>query len=51
LLEAKALGLGAEAASMGEMVHALNLGFDPEKVVFDSPVKTIKDLEFAIKGQ
>merc|ERR1711936_348538 len=50
LLEAKSLGLGAEAASMGEMQHALNLGFDPHKVVYDSPVKTMKDLEYAIKA-
>ena len=34
LLEAKKAGLGAEAASMGEMQHALNIGFDPAKEGF-----------------
>jgi len=32
------------------MEHALNLGFDPAKIVYDSPVKTEFDLEFAIKA-
>merc|ERR1711935_888545 len=50
LLEAKRAGLGAEAASMGEMEHALSLGFDPAKIVYDSPVKTAGDLERAIKA-
>lgn len=50
LMEAKNAGLGAEAASMGEMQHALNLGFDPSKIVYDSPVKTSYDLERAIKA-
>ena len=35
LLEAKKAGLGAEAASMGEMQHALNIGFDPAKEGFN----------------
>lgn len=50
LLEAKSSGLGAEVASMGEIQHALNIGFSPEKIVYYSPVKTMDDLEFAIKG-
>jgi len=50
LLEAKKAGLGAEAASMGELQHALNIGFNPEKIVYDSPVKTMYDLERAIKA-
>ena len=50
LLEAKKAGLGAEAASRGEMEHALNLGFEPAKIVYDSPVKTTRDLEFAINA-
>ena len=50
LLEAKRAGLGAEAASLGEMEHALSLGFDPAKIVYDSPVKTTIDLERAIRA-
>ena len=38
LLEAKKAGLGAEAASMGEMQHALNIGFDPAKEGFNWPL-------------
>lgn len=50
LLEAKNCGLGAEAASMGELQHALSLGFNPNKIVYDSPVKTTKDLKIAIEA-
>ncbi|MEI7723953.1 MAG: diaminopimelate decarboxylase [Bacteroidota bacterium] len=39
--------IGVEAASIGEVTMALNLGYRPDKVVYDSPVKTIADLEFA----
>ena len=44
------LGMGAEAASLGEVTLALEAGYDPHMVVFDSPVKTISDLEFAMKA-
>jgi diaminopimelate decarboxylase len=33
-------GFGAECASISEVVHALSLNFPPDKVVYDSPVKT-----------
>ena len=33
-------GLGAEAASLGELTQALYAGFAPEKIMFDSPTKT-----------
>ena len=42
-------GIGLEAATIGEVVCALKAGYPPEKIVFDSPVKTIQDLEFAMK--
>ncbi|MEI7490484.1 MAG: diaminopimelate decarboxylase [Bacteroidota bacterium] len=44
----KELGYGVEAASMGEVKLALYLGFDPGMIVYDSPVKTIEELEFAL---
>ena len=37
---AKASGLGGECASFPEAIHALSVGFEPKKVVFDSPCKT-----------
>ena len=44
----KALYCGVEAASIGEVMLALELGFDPEMIVYDSPVKTTEELEFAL---
>ncbi|CAI5725443.1 unnamed protein product [Hyaloperonospora brassicae] len=44
LRSARAKGLGAECASIAEAKHALSLGFEPRKVVFDSPCKTRSEL-------
>ena len=41
--------IGVEAASIGEVTLALKTGYRPEQVVYDSPVKTGTDLEFALK--
>jgi len=38
------LGTGAECASIGEVMHSINAGFDPKSVVFDSPCKTTKEV-------
>jgi len=43
------LGVGVEAASMGEVHLALKTGYKPDQIVYDSPVKTFKELEFALK--
>ena len=40
VLFAKERGLGAETASICETLHALSLGIEPHKVIFDSPCKT-----------
>ena len=40
--------IGVEAASIGELTMALKAGYLPDQVVFDSPVKTMADLEFAL---
>ena len=50
MLEAKKCGLGAEAASIGELEHALQLGFDRSKIVYDSPVKTKAHLKHALNA-
>jgi diaminopimelate decarboxylase len=42
------LGAGAEVASLAELKLALKAGYPAEKIVFDSPVKTRQDLEFAL---
>ena len=39
---------GLEAASMGELKIAEKSGYPPCKIVFDSPVKTHEELEFAL---
>lgn len=44
------LGVGAEAASIPELHLALKSGFPPERIVYDSPVKTKADLTYAMKA-
>jgi len=41
-------GLGMECASITEVLHALECGCPPNKVVFDSPCKTIDEVRTAI---
>ena len=41
-------GYGMEAASIMEVKHALALGCNPRKVMFDSPCKTVEELKFGI---
>jgi len=43
-------GFGVEAASMGEVKIALAAGCPKEKIVLDSPVKTIGELKFALSN-
>jgi len=43
------LNVGAEAASLPELFLAEKSGFDTDKIVFDSPVKTMHELEYAMK--
>uniref|UniRef100_A0A383W8Q7 Orn/DAP/Arg decarboxylase 2 N-terminal domain-containing protein n=1 Tax=Tetradesmus obliquus TaxID=3088 RepID=A0A383W8Q7_TETOB len=43
-------GMGAEAASLGELQQALQVGFPPERIVFDSPAKTRSELRFALSA-
>jgi diaminopimelate decarboxylase len=42
------LGVGLEAASLPELYLAEAAGFSPEKIVFDSPAKTRKEIEYAL---
>jgi len=49
LREALRAGMGAECASRPELEHALRLGFPADTIVFDSSVKTLDDLRFAVE--
>jgi diaminopimelate decarboxylase len=44
------MGTGLEAASLPELCLAQKAGIPPHKIVFDSPVKTIKELEYALES-
>ena len=44
------LGAGAEAASLPELYLAEKAGFSSDKIVFDSPVKTVQEIEYALKA-
>ncbi|WP_189547757.1 diaminopimelate decarboxylase [Streptomyces gelaticus] len=41
-------GMGCEVASPGELEQALAAGFPYDRLVFDSPAKTVQELEFAL---
>ncbi|MBC8486950.1 MAG: diaminopimelate decarboxylase [Bacteroidetes bacterium] len=43
------LNAGAEVASLPELYLTEKSSFDPDKIVFDSPVKTMNELEYAMK--
>ena len=43
-------GTGAEVASVPELNIALKAGFPSKKIVFDSPVKTWQDLNYALEA-
>jgi len=42
------LGVGLEAASLPELHLALSTGASPDRIVFDSPVKTLREISFAL---
>ena len=43
------LGFGLECASIAEVVHALRQGCSPDKVMFDSPAKSKREIAFALR--
>lgn len=49
LEEVKDQGFGLEAASWGELKIAEQSGYPPDNIVFDSPVKTYEELEYALQ--
>jgi diaminopimelate decarboxylase len=49
LKEVRDQGLGLETASLGELSLALEAGVNPQKIVFDSPAKTIPELKLALE--
>ena len=46
---ARDAGIGFECASIGELTQSLRTGIDPRLVVFDSPIKTARELRFALQ--
>ncbi|MFD8782817.1 diaminopimelate decarboxylase [Kitasatospora sp. NPDC059599] len=44
----RTLGMGCEVASPGEFAQALAAGFEPARIVFDSPAKTRRELARAL---
>ena len=44
------LNMGTEAASLPELFLAKQAGFHSDKIVFDSPIKTNEELEYALKS-
>jgi diaminopimelate decarboxylase len=46
----QAADVGLEAASLPELQLAERAGFSPNKIVFDSPAKTIAELVYALKA-
>ncbi|MFE6867575.1 diaminopimelate decarboxylase [Kitasatospora sp. NPDC057692] len=49
LARLRGLGMGCEVASPGEFAQALAAGFDPGRIVFDSPAKTRRELVQALE--
>ncbi|MCP4581731.1 MAG: diaminopimelate decarboxylase [candidate division Zixibacteria bacterium] len=45
----KKWGAGLEAATLPELYMAEKTGLPPDKIVYDSPVKTSSDLEYALR--
>ncbi|MFI6978380.1 diaminopimelate decarboxylase [Embleya sp. NPDC050154] len=41
-------GMGCEVASPGELEQALAAGFTPDRLVLDSPAKTVEELRYAL---
>lgn len=50
LREALDLGFAVECASAAEVRHAQNIGFAPERIVFDSPAKTAREIHLALSS-
>ena len=48
LQEIKNLGIGFEAASLPELYFAEKSGVSPDKIIFDSPAKTITEIAYAL---
>ena len=49
LIKIKEMGVGVEVASLPELYLAEKAGFQGHQIVFDSPCKTKKEIEYALK--
>ena len=45
----KNCGAGADVVSVGEMLRALNVGFDPNKIIFEGVGKSKEDIQYAVE--
>jgi len=45
----KNCGAGADVVSVGEMHRALNVGFDPNKIIFEGVGKSKEDIQYAVE--
>lgn len=45
----KDLGAGSEVATLPELHMALETAYEPNTIVFDSPCKTLEEIEYALK--
>jgi len=50
LIFAAKKGFGAEAASLPELYLAHKAGFSKDKIVFDSPIKTVEELRYVLEA-
>ncbi|KAA3610150.1 MAG: diaminopimelate decarboxylase [Calditrichaeota bacterium] len=44
------IDVGVECATLSEVYLAQKSGYDPKKIVFDSPAKTIEEIKYALKA-
>jgi len=49
--ELKKMGAGADVASENELKLAINMGFEPKKIIYTSPAKSRENIEYAVESE